>query len=249
LTTTDYQAALSKHVAGGYRLAGVSAYGANGTPRFAAIFAHSQGPAWSARHGMTSADYERELADRVANGYRLVDVSGYSVGGQARFAAIFDKRAGPPWFARHGMSSARYAAELHAAEIRGYRLRSVSAYADAGRLRFAAIFEQRPGAAWAARHDMTAGDYQRELHSRVKDGWRLRRLSGYGVGGRPRYAALFEEAAGPSWVSYHAIAAADYDARFAKLAAAGYRLETVGGYVVAGETLYATIWVRDPAAA
>ena len=49
---------------------------------------------WVARHGMTSAQYQQTFNELVGQGFRLVQVSGYEVGGTDRYAAIFEKRAG-----------------------------------------------------------------------------------------------------------------------------------------------------------
>ena len=68
----------------------VDAYTVNGTPYFAAIW-QKQGGAYVARHGMSSANYQAEFDKWLSKGYRLVDVSGYSAGGQARYAAIWHK--------------------------------------------------------------------------------------------------------------------------------------------------------------
>jgi hypothetical protein len=69
--------------------------------------AQAGGP-WQARHGLTSAQYQNVFNELTGQGYRLIDVSGYSVGGQDRYAAIWEKREGPAWQARHGLTSAQY---------------------------------------------------------------------------------------------------------------------------------------------
>jgi len=48
-------------------------------------------PAWQARHGLTSTEYQATFNQLVAEGYRLELVNGYSVGGQDRIAAIWTK--------------------------------------------------------------------------------------------------------------------------------------------------------------
>jgi hypothetical protein len=45
---------------------------------YAAIWEQRQGPAWVARHGLTSAQYQQAFEDLVGQGFRLVQVSGYS---------------------------------------------------------------------------------------------------------------------------------------------------------------------------
>lgn len=60
--------------------------------RYAEIFRLVSGaPAWQARHGLTSAQYQAAFDQFVAQGYRLELVNGYSVAGQDRFAAIWTK--------------------------------------------------------------------------------------------------------------------------------------------------------------
>ena len=44
---------------------------------------------WQARHGMTSPEYQQAFDDLKGQGYRLVEVSGYSVGAQDLYAAIW----------------------------------------------------------------------------------------------------------------------------------------------------------------
>ena len=64
-----------------------------GESRFAAIFDKSSGPSWVARHGLTSAAYQREFDNRFYQGYRVKSVSGYAAGGTAHSAAIWESQA------------------------------------------------------------------------------------------------------------------------------------------------------------
>jgi hypothetical protein len=60
--------------------------------RYAAIFRKiADAPAWQARHGLTSPQYQAAFDELVGQGFRLDLVSGYSAGGQDRFAAIRTK--------------------------------------------------------------------------------------------------------------------------------------------------------------
>src|SRR5690606_32252132 len=62
---------------------------------------------WVARHGMTSAQYQSEFDTFTAQGFRPTHVSGYTVAGQPRFAAIWQQKPGGAWVARHNMTSAQ----------------------------------------------------------------------------------------------------------------------------------------------
>ncbi len=65
-----------------------------------------------ARHGLTSAQFQQESNRATGKGFRPVCVSGYGEGAGTRFAAIWEKRPGPAWRARHGMSGAYYQVEV-----------------------------------------------------------------------------------------------------------------------------------------
>jgi hypothetical protein len=58
----------------------VSGYSVDGQDRYAAIWEADLGPAFTARHGLDSDEYQQTLDQLVAQGFRLTDVSGYSVG-------------------------------------------------------------------------------------------------------------------------------------------------------------------------
>jgi hypothetical protein len=178
MTGAQYQQAFNAYAGQGYRLVDVSGYNVGNHVLYAAIWERSHGPAWVARHGLTSAQYQEAFDDFVAQGYRLVDVSGYESGGQARYAAIWVQRQGPAWVARHGLSAAQYQQAFDTYAAQNYRLINVSAYKVAGQARFAAIWE-RGGAPFVARHGLTSAQYQQEFNSLGEQGYRLRRVSGY----------------------------------------------------------------------
>ena len=157
----------------------------------------AENPAWVARHGLSSADYQAEFNRWVGAGYRLVSVSGYDDAGAERYAAIWRKVSGPSWQARHGLTSQQYQATFNQLVAQGYRPVLVNGYEVGGTARFAAIFELGGSAAWVARHDLTSAQYQAEFDTRVAQGYRLLHVSGYTSGGAERYAAVWERSPGP----------------------------------------------------
>jgi pimeloyl-ACP methyl ester carboxylesterase len=146
---------------------------------YAAIWEQRQAPAWVARHGMSSAVYQQTFDQQVGQGFRLVQVSGYGLRGQDFYAAIWEQRQGPAWVARHGMSSAQYQQTFDDLVGQGYRLVQVSGYGIAGQDFYAAIWEQRQGPAWVARHGMSSPQYQQTFDDLVGQGYRLVQVSGY----------------------------------------------------------------------
>jgi polyglycine hydrolase-like protein len=233
LTSADYQKAFESFGQQGFRLTHVDGYSIGGEDRYAAIFEHRVGPPLVAHHGLTAADYQKALDQVTAQGYRLAEISGYSVGDGDRFAAIFERQAGPPWVARHGLTAAAYQDAFDELTGQNYRPTHLSGYSVGGEDRYAAIFEKREGPPWTARHGLTKADYQTAFDTAVRDGFRLAQISGYSVGGEERYAAIFEKGGTTPWEARHGMTAAQYQATFDELVKkGGYRLTQVSGYSV-----------------
>jgi hypothetical protein len=112
----------------GYRLHDVSGYRIASDAYYAAVWQKSNGAPWMARHGLSSVRYQKEFNKLVKDGYRPVHVSGASIGGVPRFAAIWEKSTGPAWVARHNLTSAQYQTEFDQRIKDGYRLACVSGY-------------------------------------------------------------------------------------------------------------------------
>jgi hypothetical protein len=211
---------------------------------FAAIWDKSNGPAWQARHGLSSAQYQQTFNELVGQGYRPVDVSGYSVGGQATYAAIFEKRSAPQFAAVHGLSNARYQQEFNRLTGAGFKPVHVAGYTVGGQDQYAAIFEKSPSQGWAARHNIDGATYQREFDRWTRQGYRLVAVSGYNVNGTDRYAAIWEKMQSPAWVARHGLTSGQYQQAFNELAAQGYRVVKVNGWRSGNEPRFAAIWEK-----
>ena len=143
LTSQGYQSVFDDLTAKGYRLVDVEGYTTQGgVVRYAALFLSQQGPAWIARHGLTSGQYQNAFNKAVAQGYRLVHVDGYWTPQGVRYAAIWERGQGGPWAARHGLTSAQYQQAFDKYVGKGYRLVHVSGYLDRGGTRYAAIWSK-----------------------------------------------------------------------------------------------------------
>jgi V8-like Glu-specific endopeptidase len=244
LTGAGYQSEFDRLVRLGYRLADVSGYGLAGADFYAAIWRHEAGPAWVARHGLTSAEYQQAFDQLVGQGFRPRVVSGYEAGGTDRYAALFDNAPSPGWAARHGLTSAQYQQAFDELVAQGFRLVHVNGYGVGGSDRYAAIWEQSAGPAWVARHGLTSAQYQQAFDELVAQGFRLVHVSGYEAGGSDRYAAIWEQSAGPEWVARHGLTSAEYQKAFDELVGQGFRLRHVSGYGIGGVDHYAAIWER-----
>jgi CubicO group peptidase (beta-lactamase class C family) len=249
MTSAQYQSEFNNYVGQGYRLTHVSGYDVAGTSRFAAIWEKSSGPAWVARHGLTSAQYQAEFSNWVGQGYRLVLVDGYESAGSARYAAIWQLTSGPAWVARHGMSSGQYQSEFNHWTGLGYRLTWVEGYGIGADDYYAAIWEKTTGPAWVARHGLTSAQYQAEFNNWVGQGYRLTHVSGYDVSGTDYYAAIWEKFSGTAWVARHRMTSQGYQHEFMDRLLQGYRLKLVDGYAIADSARYTAIWEAPRGAA
>ena len=241
LSGSEYQAEFDKWHKQGYRLTDVSGYEWNGGPHYAAIWEQKAGPDWSARHGLTAAQYQTEFDKQLKAGFRPVLINGYTVGGTDYYAAIWEKGL-TQFLARHGMTGAQYQAAFDQHQREGYRLTWISGYGTAGHDRYAAIWEKRSGPAWTAKHGLTSAQYQAEFDKQAASGFRLVHVGGYGLGGQERYVAIWEKSGGPPWLGRHGLGAANYQSAFDNQFYSGYRLVRVSGYSSLGGDRYAALW-------
>ena len=232
LTAAQYQQTFDQLVGQGFRPRAVSGYAVGGEPRFAAIWEQGVGPAFQARHNLTTAQYQQTFDQLVGQGFRPRAVSGYAVGGEPRFAAIWEQGGGPAFQARHNLTTAQYQQTFDQLVGQGFRLRAVSGYEVGGEPRFAAIWENDGGPAFQARHNLTAAQYQQTFSQLVGQGFRLKYVDGYTIGGQPRFAAIWEQGGGPAFQARHNLTAAQYQQTFDQLVGQGFRPRAVSGYEV-----------------
>ena len=200
---------------------------------------------WVAHHGMDSQQYQAYFDQYVALGYGLAWVSGYSLNGDDRYAAIWYKDGGPQFVAHHRMTSQQYQAYFDKYVNEGYRLTEVSGYDRAGVANYAAFWQKAGGSAWIAHHGMTSEQYQAYFDKYIGEGYILKQVDGYTVNGTDYYAAIWAMDSVPAFVAHHRMTSEQYQSYFDQYIAQGYRLVDVSGYTVNGIANYAAIWYKD----
>ena len=75
----------------GYRPVRLTGYVDNGAVRYATKWVRDGGPAWNARSGLTSAQFAARYATLSADGYFMLDASGYNTPSGLRYADIWLK--------------------------------------------------------------------------------------------------------------------------------------------------------------
>ena len=201
-----------------------------------------------ARHGMSGAQYQTAFDTYTAKGYRLSDVSSYTVHGTPYYAAIWKKQGGGAWVTRHGMGPKRYQSQFDTYTAQGYAPAFLDAMSTPKGPRFAAQWTKGGKGAWVARHGLSSSAYQGEFDKWVGKGYRLVDVAGYSQNGQAMYSAIWKKQGGGAWVARHDMSPAQYQTAFDKWTAQGYRPVHVDGFDVNGKTKFAAIWVKQSGA-
>jgi CubicO group peptidase (beta-lactamase class C family) len=143
MNAAAYQLKFNQMAQTGYRLVDLCGYDEGGQDLYAAIWEQSPGPAWQAFHGLDATQYQSRFSQLAAQGYLPHRVSGYTVGGVQRYAAIWQQRTSIGWQARHGIDAATYQRAFDDALYQGYQLRQVCGYATPAGPRFAALWDSQ----------------------------------------------------------------------------------------------------------
>jgi CubicO group peptidase (beta-lactamase class C family) len=242
MTPAQYQTEFNNWLSKGYRVTSLSGYTKAGQELYTAIWEKKAGPAWAAKHGLSAAAYQTAFTEMSNQGYRLQTISGYAVGGQAKFAAVWDKSSGGAWAAKHNMTAAQYQQAFNENSDKGYRLQYVSGYVINGTEYFAAIWEKKSGPAMAAKHNMTATQYQQAFNENTSKGYTLKLVSGYEKNGTDLFAAIWEKTNSPLWASRHGIPRMNYQHAFDNMYYQGYVPVYVNAYAADGGDKYNVIW-------
>ena len=115
----------------------------------------------------------------------LQHVSGYRVGVDVQFAALWEKQQGVAFAGRHGLTSSEHQQAFDELVRLGFTLVSVCGYSDPGIARYASAWHQEPSGLWQARHGLTAAGYQQTFDELAAQGFRPVQVSGYGDGFYP----------------------------------------------------------------
>ncbi|MDQ3287318.1 MAG: peptidoglycan DD-metalloendopeptidase family protein [Pseudomonadota bacterium] len=89
LDAGTYQKAFDANARAGRHLVYLDSYVHRGQPQFSAIWSSRADPGYSAGHGLSARQYEQASQQAAAKGLRTRNVTGYAVGGSARYAAFW----------------------------------------------------------------------------------------------------------------------------------------------------------------
>jgi hypothetical protein len=91
LDAGEYQQAFDANARDGRHLVYLNAYVHGGQPRFSAIWSSKAAGSYTARHGLSGAEHQAAWEQATGKGQGTRDVTGYAVGGSARYAGFWRK--------------------------------------------------------------------------------------------------------------------------------------------------------------
>ena len=199
-------------------------------------------PAWQARHGLTNAAYQAAFDELGAQGYRLIDVSGYFVNGEERYTGIWEQSPGPAWVGRHGLTAEDHQRAFDELTGQGFAPTVVCGYNVGGAARFASIWEQRPRGLMQVRHGISGDDMQALYDTLLPENYVPTDLSAYVIDGQARYTAIWEQIPMSGWQVTHRMLVPELTATDNANFAAGLRPVRLSGFELDGQMWYAAIW-------
>lgn len=125
-------------------------------------------------------------------GHRLVSVSGYGIGSEQRFTAVFQRTPGPDWKAGLGMRREEYQRREEELRIRGFYPADLSVYNIKGTTWFSAIWQREDDKSdkSMARFGMTAKELENWFNQYKEKGYEPMTVCGYLEHGSLKYAAI-----------------------------------------------------------
>lgn len=228
------------------RMTRVSGSETSGQARFAAIFEKSsKTTGWVAGHGMLAADFTSQHDTLHAQGFRLVWLDGFGVGGTAYYNGIWEQTFGGAQRVRLGEPLATHQNASAANELAGYQLIDVCSFSVNGLALHAGVWQQGAVPATEVRYFLTSAQYQTEFNTMPGNGYYLYRVSGFESGIAERFTGVWRRTSlGEGW-TYHGMSAADFNSHNINAQMLGYRPVAVEAYNLGTDTFYNAVWIRN----
>jgi hypothetical protein len=193
LNAAAYQKEFDTWTAKGYRLLHIETYLSGGQICYAPIFVKSPGPGFVAYHGRTAAEHQAEFNKLTKDGWRPVNISVVSPGGDRRHTALYEKRDVGSFFTKSFLTPAEYQTHFNANVEDGRKLVYLNAYTHDGSPRITAIWNEKASSPFSARHGLSSGGYQTEFDKHLGGGFLTRAVAGYEENDGHRFAALWSK--------------------------------------------------------
>jgi hypothetical protein len=193
LTSSEYQEEFDKRIPQGFRPLQVESYPDGNKIRYAVIFVKESGPAWTAYHGKTADEHQKLFDSLTGQGFRPVNVSVVSIGGERSYTALYEKIDVGSFILKSFLTASEYQDEFDKNKAAGRQLAYLNAYTHNGGVRFSAIWNAVTKGEFAARHGLTGFEYQAEWKKWTGKGYLTQVVTGYESGNNAHFAGLWRK--------------------------------------------------------
>lgn len=191
LDGAQYQAEFTKWAKAGYRLIVVDSYLLGGKPRYAAVWEKSQGPAFTAYHGLSSAASGAKFQQLIKEGYIPTSISCVESGGQLLHTGLYEKKNVGGFYHLTGLTQATFQKHFDDYGKQGFKLVYVNGYSHGGPKLSAIWYKNTSFGSYVARHNLNGAAYQAAFNSQMAAGFKTRCVTGYQGDGGVRFAGLW----------------------------------------------------------
>ncbi len=187
----------------GYRPVRLTGYEVNGEVRYAARWVKDAGPAWTSKYGLTGAQFHARYLALRAQGFLILDASGYNTAAGIRYADIWIKNTrglrgaitrGVPVEQMDALKTSMRAEGLAPTHIEGYLGASMQP-------QFIVTWIES-SCDWDMNQQMTGAEYQ-QFYDGHKADMRPLHVDAYAIGSSVRYASIFWKQSGPAVRASH----------------------------------------------
>lgn len=203
---------------------------------------------WASGRNYTSTAFSQQFNQRKSEGYRMIDIEVDEVGGQARYAAIWQKNTDQRgWAAYRDLSHEAFSQKWNEYKDQGFRLIDQESYILNGRRYYAGVWmENVENAPWLSYRNVSSEDFSEKFDTYTRQGFRMIDIEAYPQGRGTSYAAVWvKNTENLGWYTHRGMTSSDFSEKFETYAQRGFRLLDVESYRVNNQQRYAGIWVRN----
>jgi hypothetical protein len=210
---------------------------------------HSGAMAEIAKHGVSESSYQEEFNLIWNSGYYPVWVDAYDVNGKTFFNTIFRPNTNNyDVQVRHDLTKESYQQEYNQwIKQKGYRLQQLESYNDAGKLKFAAIFINKPvrDLPQPAYHALSPEEHQTLFEKYSGEGFVPVNVSVVSVGGKRYYSAFYEKRNAGGCMLKSFLSQQEYQDMFDDNSKKGWEQVYINAYHHEGQTRFSVIWYKN----
>jgi len=161
------------------------------------VFEQTTEELFYARSNLTVEEYKQIFDEQDKEGYWPVTLTGSTVGEETRITGIWeekrgDKKSDEPREFKLALSLSEFQRTLKSQTARGYRMAVLGGYTLNNQPRYVTLWENGKPESRESRPLLTLDEWNKMSKKMDEQQCRLMNLSGFTVGGKPRFAALWE---------------------------------------------------------